>query len=145
MWVDRETIVFSFIIGLLITLLSSLLINNVVIGEFPNIRFVSIPFIGMTYYGYPLPWMKQAVVPGTVKELILTHLILDVAYWTGFVALIIKVVYPDFAKKADKVIPLSRLLPAKKPEKKPPKRPKRRARKPKAKSRRRSLRRPRRR
>ena len=88
MYIEKKLFVFSILIGLGITLLSSVLINNVVIGEFPDIRFVSIPMLGVSYWGYPLPWMKQVVYPGAVKEPIWSHLVIDVVYWSMFVYIV---------------------------------------------------------
>jgi|GEM_PF-1865219 len=92
MYVGRKSIIFSLVVGLALTFLTSFLINNVVIGEFPNIRFVSLPIIGVNYWGYPLPWLKQVVYPGELKVPIWSHFVIDIAYWTGLV-LIIKVFY----------------------------------------------------
>lgn len=102
MLVGRDVIFFSLVIGLLVTLLTSFIINNTVIGEFPNLSFVSIPMVGVSYWGYPLPWLKQVIYPGQMKEPILTHLAIDVAYWAGLV-LMIKVLYLRKVKVKDRI------------------------------------------
>lgn len=99
MCVDRDTLIFLFVIGLVITLLTSMLTNNIIIGDFPNIRFVSIPMIGVVYYGYPLPWLKQVVVPDAVRQIIWIHLVINIIYWWGLLVLI-KVLYPKPTEKA---------------------------------------------
>lgn len=120
MCVKKKILVYSVLIGLGITLLTSLFINSTVIGEFPDIRFVSIPIIGVSYWGYPLPWMKQVVYPGAVKEPIWSHLIINVAYWTGLVV-IVKIFYLKKIKvkeKAKKGSLISKLRPSKPAKKK---------------------------
>jgi hypothetical protein len=102
MYIEKKLLVFSILIGLGITLLSSVLINNVVIGEFPDIRFVSIPMLGVSYWGYPLPWMKQVVYPGAVKEPIWSHLVINVAYWAFLVSLV-ELLYLRKARFKEKV------------------------------------------
>lgn len=142
MCVDRSTLMFSFVIGLAITLLTSMLTNNIIIGEFPNIRFVSIPIIGVMYYGYPLPWLKQVVMPGATREMIWAHLLINIIYWWGLLVLI-KVLYPKPTEKAiGKVRSAVKMRPTKAPAKRPAKRTK--SRKPaKGKSKRKGRRKPR--
>jgi hypothetical protein len=124
MCVDRDTIILSFVIGLVITLLTSILTNNIIIGEFPNIRFVSIPIIGVVYYGYPLPWLKQVVVPGAMREIIWIHFVVNIVYWWGLLVLI-KVLYPKPTERAiGKVRSAVEMRPMKAPAKRPAKRTK---------------------
>ena len=87
-YVDKNAVLFSFVAGLAITFLTSILINNVVVGELPDIRLVSEPLLGVSYWGYPLPWMKQVVYPNAGKEIILSHFLINIAYWTGLVFIV---------------------------------------------------------
>ncbi len=98
----RKLIMFSTLFGLIITLVSSLLINSYVIGEFPNIVFVSIPILGVRYFGYPLPWLKEIVYPGSPKNFIYVHLFIDFLFWTGFVALL-KLAKMDLSEPKKKI------------------------------------------
>ncbi len=61
----------SLIIGGIITSFSGLL---------PNIPP---SLLGVGYWGYPLPWLKQVVYPGAPKVIIWHFLILDWLIWTG--------------------------------------------------------------
>lgn len=117
MCMERKMLAFLVLLGLVITVATSLFVNTYVIGEFPNIRFVSIPIVGVGYWGLPLPWMKQIVYPGAVKEIMWTHFIVDAIFWIGAV-LVVKMFYLSVIKG-----------------KKPKKRPKRARRKTKPKRR----------
>jgi hypothetical protein len=97
MCVERKMITFSVLLGLVITVATSLFVNTYVIGEFPNIRFVSLPIVGVGYWGLPLPWMKQIVYPGAVKEIMWTHFIVDAIFWIGAV-LVVKMSYLSMVK-----------------------------------------------
>lgn len=132
MYIGKKVLIFSLLVGLAVTLLTYPLINSVVIGEFPNIRFVSLPIMGVSYWGYPLPWMKQIVYPGAMRELIWSHLVIDITYWTGLV-LVVKVYYLKQIrvrqirvkeKLAKKVRLISEIRPIKRPTKKPARKPK---------------------
>ena len=87
---DKKLLAYSVVIGLLITLASSFFINNYVIGVFPDIQFVSIPIVGVAYYGHPLPWMRQVVYPGAEREIIWYHLIIDMIFWIALILLLKK-------------------------------------------------------
>lgn len=82
---EKKAIAFSVFLGLLITVATYFLYNSYVIGEFPNVRFVSIPLIGVGYWGFPLPWLKQIVYPGATKEIIWSHFIIDLLFWIAVV------------------------------------------------------------
>lgn len=113
MYFKRKTLIYSVLIGLSITLLSSLITNNTVIGEFPDITFVSIPMLGVSYWGYPLPWMKLIIYPGEVKEPIWIHFIIDIVYWTVLI-LVIKTLYGSvkrWMKKPEDLKPVDLPLP----------------------------------
>ena len=130
MRIERRAVIFSVIIGLVLTLLTTLVPNNIVIGEFPNIRFVSIPMIGITYYGYPLPWIKQVVMPGAARQAIWSHLLINTIYWGGLV-LLIKVLYPKPTEKVTGKIKSVVKMPAiRRPAKPPTKRASKRKKKP---------------
>ncbi len=49
----------SVLMGVLATLVSGFLFNPFVVGDFPNITVVSEPLMGVGYWGYLLPWLKQ--------------------------------------------------------------------------------------
>lgn len=84
---DRKTIAFSVLLGLVVTIATSFVYNSYVIGEFPDVRFVSIPLVGVGYWGFPLPWVKQIVYPGATKEIIYSHFVIDLLFWTGAVVI----------------------------------------------------------
>ena len=88
MRLTRNLIIFSLVIGLILTFLSAFSINTYVIGEFPNIRFVSIPILGVKYSGHPMPWTRQVVYPGAQIEIIMSHLIIDLIFWVGMIVLL---------------------------------------------------------
>jgi len=81
----KKIVAFSVLIGLIITLFTSLFVNADVIGEFPKVRFVSIPMLGMSYWGLPLPWLRQVVYPGATKQVIWAHFIVDLIFWIAVV------------------------------------------------------------
>ena len=72
----------SFLLGTLLTFLLGQLMNDNIIGEFPDIRFSDMPLLGTTYWGYPLAIYKLVLYPGAFREIIWIHLVLDVVYWT---------------------------------------------------------------
>ena len=74
--------------GVGIAMLTALVPNAGVIGEFPDVRFVSIPMLGVSYWGSPLPWLKQVVYPGAPKQLIWPNLLADIAFWVLAVAVV---------------------------------------------------------
>jgi hypothetical protein len=80
---DRKTAGMCVALGLAITALSSLLANTQVIGEFPDVLFISIPMIGMSYWGLPLPWLKVVDYPGAAFEVIGVHLVFDSVFWSA--------------------------------------------------------------
>ncbi|MFX0198664.1 MAG: hypothetical protein ACFFCW_21285 [Candidatus Hodarchaeota archaeon] len=41
--------------------------------------------LGVNYWGYPFPWLKQVVYPGTPKVILWHYLILDWLIWVGIV------------------------------------------------------------
>jgi len=82
---ERKMVVCTVFLGLLITAATAAVVNTWIIGEFPNVRFVSIPLIGVGYWGMPLPWLKQIVYPGAPKEIIWSHFIIDLLFWIAVV------------------------------------------------------------
>jgi len=120
---EKKMIAFTVFLGLLITVATYFVYNSYVIGEFPDVRFVSIPLIGVGYWGFPLPWMKQIVYPGAVKEIIWSHFVIDVLFWAA-VVFVAKMFYFKIIKKK----------PRKKPKRK--KKKARRRKKPRRKTRR---------
>jgi len=67
-----KRIIIAVIVGGIITLLTGLLSNQ------PDL-------LGVNYWGYPLPWLKQVVYPGTPKVILWDYLILDWLIWVGIV------------------------------------------------------------
>jgi hypothetical protein len=67
-------------------MLTALVPNTGAIGEFPDVRFVSIPMLGVSYWGSPLPWLKQVVYPGAPKQLIWPNMLADIVFWVVVVA-----------------------------------------------------------
>jgi len=98
---EKKMIAFSVLLGLAITVVTSFFANTCVIGEFPNVRFVSIPLIGVGYWGFPLPWLKQIVYPGATKEIIWSHFIIDLLFWIA-VVFVAKLFYFKTIKKKPK-------------------------------------------
>jgi len=92
MCVEKRAILRSSVIGLLLTLLTYFMYNSVIVGEFPYIMLASEPMVGAGYWGYPLPWVKQIVYPGAVKQVIWSHFVLNIAYWSVLV-LIVDTIY----------------------------------------------------
>lgn len=88
----RKMLHFSILLGLLIAIATSLVPNTCVIGEFPDVRFIAIPLIGVSYWGSPLPWLKQIVYPDAVKEVIWPHLAVDALFWI-VVVFVVKLFY----------------------------------------------------
>lgn len=82
----RKVALFALAAGVALTALTALGPNTAVIGEFPDVRFVSIPLLGVGYWGGPLPWLKQVVYPGAPVEAIWPNLLADVAFWALAVA-----------------------------------------------------------
>ncbi len=84
---DKKLIGISLAIGLMITLLTSFSINTYMVGEFPDIYVVSLPILGVSYSGHPLPWVRQVVYPGAQKEIVLVNLVVDIIFWSGLLLL----------------------------------------------------------
>jgi len=83
---SKRVLPFLLVAGLALTLATSLVPNTGVIGEFPDVRFVSVPMLGVSYWGSPLPWVKQVVYPGAPRQLVWPNLLADVAFWVLLVA-----------------------------------------------------------
>jgi len=118
---DKRLLTYSVVLGILITLISSFLTNSYIIGVFPDVQFVSIPVVGVAYYGHPFPWMRQVVYPGAEKEIIWYHLILDLIIWTLVILLIKKTYFKGKGSKTVKGIKSKAKKKLKKVSKKKPK------------------------
>lgn len=92
MCMEKKMIAFTVLLGFLITVATSLVPNMYVIGEFPYVRCVSTPIVGVGHWGVPLPWMKQVVYPGAPKQIISSHFIIDVVFWIA-VVFVVKLFY----------------------------------------------------
>lgn len=88
---ERSPLVGAFA-GIVSMLVTSQIYNMAVIGEFPVVRFVSIPLLGVGYWGIPLPWLKQVVYPGAPMEIIAANAAVDLLFWVA-VALFMQVSY----------------------------------------------------
>jgi hypothetical protein len=84
----RKVAVFAVVAGIAVTALTALVPNTGAIGEFPDVRFVSIPMLGVSYWGSPLPWLKQVVYPGAPKQLIWPNLLADIVFWVVVLAVV---------------------------------------------------------
>jgi len=82
----RKVALFAIVVGVALTALTAMAPNTGVIGEFPDVRFVSIPLLGVGYWGGPLPWLKQVVYPGAPRAVVWPNLLADVAFWAVVVA-----------------------------------------------------------
>jgi len=82
----RKVALFALAAGIALTALTAMSLNTGVIGEFPDVRFVSIPLLGVSYWGGPLPWLKQVVYPGAPRAVVWPYLLADVAFWAVVVA-----------------------------------------------------------
>ena len=79
----QKITVFSILIGIAVTLVSGVLINPFIVGDFPKIRVVSKPVLGVVYWGYLLPWLKRVVImPIPPKTIIWQNLIIDLVVWS---------------------------------------------------------------
>jgi len=65
--------IYSLITGIIITLIT---------GFFPNVFL-----IGVSYWGYLLPWTKQIVYPGAPFEILWINFIVDIIIWSVLVYL----------------------------------------------------------
>lgn len=90
--IDERSPMVGLMIGMVSMLITSQIYNMSVIGEFPVVRFVSIPLLGVGYWGIPLPWLKQVVYPGSPKEVIAANALSDMAFWVA-VALFVQMSY----------------------------------------------------
>jgi hypothetical protein len=82
----RKVALFALVAGVALAALTAMAPNTGVIGEFPDVRFVSIPLLGVSYWGGPLPWLKQVVYPGAPREVVWPNLLADIAFWAVVVA-----------------------------------------------------------
>jgi hypothetical protein len=73
--------VFSILLSLMVTLASGFCLNQNVVGELPDVRFVSGPWVGVSYWGFVLPWVSQIVYPGAQKQVLWANFAADVVVW----------------------------------------------------------------
>ncbi|MFH1623394.1 MAG: hypothetical protein ABIA12_02675 [Candidatus Aenigmatarchaeota archaeon] len=104
---SKGVLPFLVLAGLALTIVTSLVPNTGVIGEFPDVRFVPVPMLGVSYWGSPLPWVKQVVYPGAPRQLVWPNLLADVLFWAALLA-VVKVLWlkvlarPKAGRKAGK-------------------------------------------
>ena len=67
----KRLVLTSCILGGIITIFSGLLTN------------IPPGLLGVAYWGYPLPWIKQVVYPGAPKVIIWHFFVLDWLIWMG--------------------------------------------------------------
>ena len=82
MKVVKSRLLVSILIGLVVTVVSGININQNIAGEIPNVRVVEQPLLGASYWGYILPWLRQIIVPGAIKTVMWLNFIADVLVWT---------------------------------------------------------------
>ncbi|MFQ5820696.1 MAG: hypothetical protein ACE5I5_11960 [Candidatus Heimdallarchaeota archaeon] len=68
----EKRLIIAVVVGGIIALLTGLLSNQ------PDL-------LGVNYWGYPRPWLKQVVYPGSFKVILWNYLILDWLIWAGIV------------------------------------------------------------
>ncbi len=92
--------IYSILTGIILTLIT---------GFFPNIFL-----IGITYWGYLLPWMSQIDYPGAPLEIIWINLLVDIIIWSMLIYLALVNVEEEkiktVKKKAVKIKPVKRKL-----------------------------------
>lgn len=89
----------SVLVGVLVTLVSGFLFNPFVVGDFPNIRVVSEPLMGVGYWGYLLPWLKQVVAwPIPPRTIIWQNLVIDLILWSAIPFAILTAVFRERTK-----------------------------------------------
>ena len=79
--IDRKAL--SIILGLVITTVSGISINQSIAGELPNVQIRTLP--GILYWGYVLPWLVQTKYFGVSKSVIWQNFIADVFIWSVIV------------------------------------------------------------
>ncbi len=105
--------IYSLLTGIIITLIT---------GFFPNIFL-----IGVSYWGYLLPWMSRVVYPGAPLQIIWINFIVDVVIWSvliylGLLSIEEEKEKPVEIKKPVKIKKSVKMKPKKKPVKKKTKR-----------------------
>ena len=65
----KRLILPSLILGGILTILS---------GIFPN---VTLGLLGVAYWGYPIPWIRQVVYPGSPRVILWHFFVLDWLIW----------------------------------------------------------------
>lgn len=77
--------IYSILTGILITLIT---------GVFQNVFL-----LGVSYWGYFLPWLRRIVYPGSSLEILWVYFIADIIIWSVFIYLAIISVEEEEAKK----------------------------------------------
>lgn len=75
MYKEYKTSIYSILTGILITLIT---------GLFPNVFL-----LGVSYFGYFLPWLSKIVYPGATLNVIWVNLLVDVVIWSVLIYLAI--------------------------------------------------------
>lgn len=104
----------SLVIGLVITVIGGMRVNENIIGDLPNIQVITQPWLGTTYYGHILPWMKQAVYPGSVRDVIWQNFFVNILIWAGIVYVILIILkVPVQARRAGRAKAAAKKTPKK--------------------------------
>jgi len=85
---STKPFIYSMWMSIIITVFSSFLTNSHITGDFPDIRYTSEPVLGVSYWGYPLGWLKQVVIPDAHKVLVWQNFLIDIIIW-GLIAFVI--------------------------------------------------------
>ncbi|MFX1501498.1 MAG: hypothetical protein ACFFDH_11100 [Promethearchaeota archaeon] len=74
-------ILFSFILGIIITLLTGFIANT------------TTNLLGADTWGFPFYWMNQSVYPGAERAIIWSNLLIDILIWSFLLFLILYLGY----------------------------------------------------
>ncbi len=82
---EYKTPVYSIIAGMLITLIT---------GLFPNVFL-----LGVSYWGYFLPWLSKVIYPGAALNVIWVNFFVDIVIWSVLLYLAIVSIEEGKVKK----------------------------------------------
>ena len=82
--------IYSILTGIIITLLTAL---------FPNVFL-----LGVSYWGYLLPWLRQLVYPGSKLEIIWVNFFVNILIWSVILYMALLSVSEAEAKKAKRPV-----------------------------------------
>jgi hypothetical protein len=82
---EYKTPIYSILVGTLITLIT---------GLFPNVFL-----LGVSYWGYFLPWLNKVVYPGATLNVIWVNLFVNIVIWSVLLYLAIISIEEEKVKK----------------------------------------------